>query len=177
MDKLKIVKDPLILDKLFNDEDFKKLKDYLYNKEKSPNSYDKGFGRYAFSDSIVDEYAQKITPFAREVFNSDALIPSYSLFAHYEGEEANLWKHVDDNACTYSIDICVFQKTGWDVWVEVNGENRSYMLKENEGLFMYGNDQLHWREDFPEPESNLICNAFFFFCEPDSINVAPSVCP
>jgi len=163
LDKLKIVKDPLILDKLFNDEDFKKLKDYLYNKEKTPNSYDKGFGRYAFSDSIVDEYAQKITPFAREVFNSDALIPSYSLFAHYEGEEANLWKHVDDNACTYTIDMCVYQSDPWDLWVE----GKPYSLEENQALAYYGNDQMHWREDFPKKDSQHVAMIFFHFVEPD----------
>jgi hypothetical protein len=38
---------------------------------------------------------------------------------------------------------------------------------ENDGLFMYGNDQLHWREDFPNPDNNLVANAFFFFVEPD----------
>lgn len=51
-------------------------------------------------------------------------------------------------------------KTGWDLWVEVNGEDKPYMLEENEGLFMYGNDQIHWREKFPNPETNLVANAF-----------------
>ena len=31
----------------------------------------------------------------------------------------------------------------------------------------YGNDQEHWREEFPNPETNLVANAFFFYVEPD----------
>jgi hypothetical protein len=31
----------------------------------------------------------------------------------------------------------------------------------------YGNDQEHWREEFPDPQHNLVANAFFFYVEPD----------
>ena len=74
-----------------------------------------------------------------------------------------LWKHKDDNACTYTVDYCLFQKTPWDLWVE----NKPYSLNENQALFMYGCDQEHWREDFPSPETNLTSYVFYFFCEPD----------
>lgn len=163
MDKLRNNSAPLVIDKLFDDQSFIKLKNYLYNKEKSPISYSKDFGRYAFYDNMIDEYATNITEFARKTFNSKTLIPSYSLFAHYEGSEAKLWKHVDDNACTYTIDMCVYQSEPWDLWVE----GKSYRLQENQALAYYGNDQEHWREEFPNKESQHVAMIFFHFAEPD----------
>jgi hypothetical protein len=168
-DKIPVtIKDPFIVKNIFTQEDLKSLQKYAMNLWINKPSYEPSFGRHEyFHNEEINRIHHTLTDLARNHFGSPTLKPSWAMLGIYEGENAKLWKHKDDNACTYSIDICVFQKTGWDVWVEVNGENRSYMLKENEGLFMYGNDQLHWREDFPEPESNLICNAFFFFCEPD----------
>jgi hypothetical protein len=34
-------------------------------------------------------------------------------------------------------------------------------------LAYYGNDQLHWREEFPNPETNHVAMIFFHFAEPD----------
>lgn len=104
-----------------------------------------------------------LTEFARDHFESEELKPSWCLMSIYEGKEAKLWKHKDDNACTYHINFCVFQKTPWELWVE----GKPYLLEENDALMTYGNDQEHWREEFPDPDNNLVCNAFFFFCEPD----------
>jgi len=157
------VKKPQIVEELFKKEDFDILKNHLFSKKKEDRFYSKDFGRYSFYDSMVDEYALKITDFARNIFNSKTLIPSYSLFAHYEGQEAKLWKHVDDNACTYTIDMCVYQSEPWDLWVE----DSPYSLKENQALAYYGNDQLHWREEFPNKDSQHVAMIFFHFVEPE----------
>jgi hypothetical protein len=37
----------------------------------------------------------------------------------------------------------------------------------NQALAYYGNDQLHWREKFPNPEKNHVAMIFFHFAEPD----------
>ena len=133
------IKAPLIIKDLFSDEDYKSLYDYLYNYNKTDSVYDKTFGRYSFHDPVLDEYSKKLIPIARDIFDSKTLLPSYSLFAHYEGVEANLFKHVDDNACTYTLDMCVYQNEPWDLWVE----NNSYLLNKNEALAYYGNDLKH----------------------------------
>ena len=41
------------------------------------------------------------------------------------------------------------------------------MLMENDALLMYGNEQEHWRESFPDPDHNMVCNIFLFYCKPD----------
>lgn len=157
------IKDPVIMDKVFSDEEYYELSDYLKNKPKNPQDYSSGFGRYCFNDSLIDSYAEKLIPIARKQFNSENLIPSYSLFAHYEGEQANLYKHIDDNACTYTIDFCVYQTEPWDLFVE----DKAYTLYPNQALAYYGNDQLHWREKFPNPDSGNVAMIFFHFVEPD----------
>ena len=163
-----VIKDPFIVKNLLPEADFKSLQKHAMNLWVHSPAYEPGFGRHQWhGNAEVDRIHHLLTDVAREYFGSETLKPSWALLSTYEGEQAKLHKHVDDNACTYHIDLCVFQKEGWDLWVEVNGENVPFMLEENEALFMYGNDQLHWREAFPSPKTNLVCNAFFFFCEPD----------
>jgi hypothetical protein len=158
------VKDPVIVDKVFNDNDFLQIKSLFTN----PKSFgfQEGFSRWAASDEdlpLLKQYSYLITPLARSLFDSTDLLPTYTLFSHYEGKDAKLWKHKDDNACTYTIDMCVYQKHSWDLWVEGN----PYTLHPNQALAYYGNDQEHWREAFPEPDTNHVAMIFFHFAEPD----------
>jgi hypothetical protein len=157
------IKEPRILKNLFAKEEFNLLKSYLYNKPKLEKDFDKSFGRYTFNDSFIDSYLNSLVPFARDVFDSKNLIPSYAVFAHYEGEYASLFTHVDDNACTYTIDMCVYQTEPWDL----NVDGKNYTLYENQALAYYGNDQKHGRGDFPNVESQHVAMVFFHFVEPD----------
>jgi len=158
------IKDPVVLDSVFNDNDFNNIKS-LFPDPKSGH-YQEDLSRWVVSNAVLPElqnYAYLITPLARKIFNNEYLLPSYTLFSHYEGVNANLIKHKDDNACTYTIDLCIFQKYPWDIYVE----GIPYTLKPNQALAYYGNDQLHWREKFPEPETNYVQMIFFHFVEPD----------
>jgi hypothetical protein len=135
-------------------------------------TYDKGFGRHQWTiwDNThgpaiepLRRFHEMLLPLAREEFESETLVPSWCLLSIYEGPEAKLWKHKDDNACTYHINYTIFHKTPWDFYVE--GEK--FQAEENDAVISYGNDQLHWREEFPDPKHNLVANAFFFYTEPD----------
>ena len=157
---------PVLINNLLSSEDYLKLIDSLGN----PKSFgfDPGFSRYCVGDGglpILGELANKLVETARETFKSKTLMPTYTLFAHYEGQNPSpsLYKHKDDNACTYTLDMCVYQKEPWDLFVE--GE--AYTLYPNQALGYYGNDQLHWREEFPNPETNNVAMIFFHFAEPD----------
>jgi hypothetical protein len=59
--------------------------------------------------------------------------------------------------------MCLYQKNPWDLYVEGN----PYTLSPNEALAYYGNEQEHWRQDFPDPENNNVAMIFFHFAEPD----------
>lgn len=128
--------------------------------------YSDEFGRFYENNSVfkgLSSYMDHLVPIAREIFKSETLLPSYSIFAHYQGKEAKLQKHKDNNACTYTIDLCLYQEVPWGLWVE----GHEYMLEPNEALCFYGEDQEHWREQFPDPENNKVGQIFFHFVEPD----------
>lgn len=157
---------PKIIKNILNKEDYDKL---LFNVA-NPKSFEfsESFGRYCISGEqipFLNELANRLVPLARETFNSNTLMPTYTLFCHYEGKdpEPSLYRHKDDNACTYTLDMCVYQTEPWRLWVEECG----YELFPNEALAYYGNDQLHWRNKFPNPETNYVAMTFFHFAEPD----------
>lgn len=158
-----IMKNPIIVDSVFDLVSFDRLKETMFNLPKTKESYDFGFGRYHVNHEILQQYTEKALPIAREYFNSSTLVPSYTLFSHYEGKDAKLWKHKDDNACTYTLDMCVYQNEPWDLYVD----DKPYTLYPNQALAYYGNDQEHWREEFPNPDTNYVAMIFFHFVEPD----------
>lgn len=158
--------DPVIIKDMLDEKDYLDL--LIAVRDIKQFEFQAGFGRYIVADRDIPklkELADKLTPKARKVFGSDTLVPSYTLFSHYEGQDPvpSLYKHKDDNACTYTLDMCVYQKEPWDLWVE----DKAYTLHKNEALAYYGNDQWHWREAFPNPETNEVAMIFFHFVEPD----------
>lgn len=160
------MKEPILIKEVLEEKDYINL--LVAVKDPKKFEFQKGFGRYIVADRdipVLKELADKLTSKAREVFNSDTLLPTYTLFSHYEGQNPipSLYKHKDDNACTYTLDLCVYQKEAWDLWVE----DKAYTLYNNQALAYYGNDQWHWREEFPNPESNEVAMVFFHFAEPD----------
>ena len=164
--KLMKIKEPLIIKNILDEKEYNEFADYLFYKPKLPEHYSAGLSRYIFSDPKVDEIAKKITPIAREFFESNTLLPSYSLFSHYQGN-ASLFRHIDDNACTYTLDMCIYQNQSWDLGVNHEGIDKKYTLKPNEALAYYGNAQEHWRDDFPNPKFQYVAMVFFHFVEPD----------
>lgn len=81
----------------------------------------------------------------------------------YRGFKARLPRHVDDNACTYTIDLCLSHKTQWPIYVE----GQEMHLEQNQAVCYYGEDQYHWREKFPDPANNQVQMIFFHFAEPE----------
>jgi len=160
------LKEPVIVSDLLDSEKYKQLLLTVENPKRF--EYSSGFGRYCVADAglpALKEIFHSLTSTARNAFGSQTLLPTYALFAHYEGQdpEPSLYKHKDDNACTYTLDMCVYQLEPWDLWVD----DKNYTLYPNQALAYYGNDQLHWREKFPNPETNHVAMIFFHFVEPD----------
>lgn len=160
------VKDPILVDTIFNEDDYARLIK-LFSNPKS-FEYQEGFSRYVAADNSISDlgyFAELLLPTARKAFDSDTLLPTYTLFAHYEGNNPapSLYKHKDDNACTYTLDMCLYQTDTWDLYVD----GKAYTLKPNQALAYYGNDQEHWRENFPKPGEQHVAMIFFHFAEPD----------
>ena len=160
------VKDPMLLKSICDPAKFKEWQDHTikFYEDSAMETYEHGFGRYQLNQADwLTEIHNFFLPIARAMFESETLQPSWYQLGVYEGPKAQLHKHKDDNACTYTIDLCLYQRTMWPIWVE----DKEYFLEENDALLMYGNEQLHWREAFPDPMNNVVGNVFLFYCEPD----------
>jgi hypothetical protein len=161
------IKKPTIIKNVFTKEEHDKLKEFLQSYPRSSMDYAESMGRHLLTHSTINEYSEKLIPVARELFESEGLLPSYSLFSHYEGPTASLYRHIDDNACTYTIDLCLYQNEPWALGIQHDGIDQEYILNENEAVVYYGNDQEHWRPEFPNPGSQHVAMIFFHFVEPD----------
>jgi hypothetical protein len=156
--------DPKLIENLLPEDSLLEMQTFFKNNYKK-FEYAEGFGRYVIGDKQIpnfDKYIEDLLPIARKSFGSSTLQHTYSLFAHYEGN-SSLYKHKDDNACTYTLDMCVYQNQPWDLYVE----DKAYTLYPNQALAYYGNDQWHWREAFPNQETQHVAMIFFHFAEPD----------
>jgi hypothetical protein len=153
---------PEIKKNIFSKEEFDILKNTLKEKVITEGGEYDDLGRKIFSPQIVHEYAEKLLPFAREFFKSDTLLHSYSLFAEYSNKNITLPKHKDGNACTYTIDLVVYQDKPWGIWIE----GKEYLLNENEAVLFWGTEQEHWRETV-EDNDGVVGAVFFHYVEPD----------
>jgi hypothetical protein len=160
------VKPPIIYKNVFSEDKFKEIQEVTKAFTLNELEFSRGFGRFnlkAQYNGPAMAMMQEALPLAREIFKSDTLMPTYACYSKYIGERANLVRHKDSNACTYTIDLCISSITDWPIYVD----DVSYILQPNEALCFYGEDQLHWREKFPDAGSNVVEMVFLHYAEPD----------
>jgi hypothetical protein len=162
-----IVKSPAIKNNLFDKDFFNEIVSTINDLPIESFDYDRGFGRFLLksgaANDLVNRMLNNSLEVAREVFGSKTLLPTYGLFSRYKGYRSNLVRHYDTNACTYTLDVCISSKVDWPIFVE----NVPYSLAPNDALCFYGEDQLHWREEFPEKDNNIVEMAFLHYAEPN----------
>jgi hypothetical protein len=159
------IKPPLLVKDFLSKDVFDSSVDELNNYTLDELTYDRGFGRFMLKD-VKDKMPNKLLehcmPKAKEIFNSETLVPTYACYVRYKGARANLVQHRDSNACTYTLDLCLTANADWPLVVE----DVEYILKPNEALCFYGEDQLHWRVPFPDKENTVIDMIFLHYVEP-----------
>lgn len=145
--------------------DFNIIRDYFMNHEVLSNLGTDEFGRKLLGDSsepILKEYSEKLIPIVRKFFNSETLLPSYSLFAEYSSKNIGLHKHKDANACTYTLDLVLYQKRPWGIFID----GVEFLAKPNEAVMFMGEKYEHWRETITD-NNDKIGVIFFHYVEPD----------
>lgn len=159
------MKNPQIIKNIFSEEDFKIISDYFKNHKFLKNiAFDEN-GRRGVgdkTDQILNDYSEKLLPIAKSFFKSDSLKQSYTLFTEYSAKNINLPRHTDANACTYTIDLVVYQDRPWGLWIE----GKEYIANEGEAIFFWGEEQEHWREEITRND-NVVAVIFFHYVEPD----------
>lgn len=116
--------------------------------------------RYKKLDSY---FSKKLEPLARDIFKDQTLKSTYAVYLDYNEPTSKLPMHRDNNACTYTIDYCVSQKTPWGVVIE----GKEFFIEENEGLAFMGGYDLHGRKKMPDPSNNRVEIIMFHFCPED----------
>jgi hypothetical protein len=161
-----VVKEPVIVSDVLSPEKFQETLNTLNGYSLDELKYDRSFGRFMLKNpagQMPDQLLEHCLQKARDIFDSQTLLPTYSCYVRYKGARANLLRHMDSNACTYTVDLCLTSSVDWPLYVE----DREYLLKPNQALCFYGEDQLHWRGPFPEKDSNIVDMLFLHYAEPD----------
>jgi hypothetical protein len=123
------------------------------------------FGRKLLGDQsepILKEFSQILLPTVKQYFGTDTCVTSYSLFAEYSAETISLEKHKDVNACTYTLDLVLYQDFAWDLFID----GKAYHANSNEAIMFMGEEYEHWRETVYN-NSGKIGVVFFHYVEPD----------
>jgi len=161
-----------VYENLFEDTYFNSLKDYLFDlklKNRRAFQFDENFGRltyhtdFAPPDCLFKASLSRLVPLAKEIFKDDTIEASYGIFSVYKGYKARLYEHIDDNACTYTIDLSVGHIDPWPLVVE----DKEFTVEPNNAIIYYGEDQYHWRPDFPNPKTNEVSVIFYHFVGAD----------
>ena len=158
---------PIIINDVLSSEDLQYCKDIAMGlkeaTKKNKNKYDPIFGRYRwFNHEAFIEIEKKIRPLAIKHFNQEGVEHAWNILMVYEREKARLLPHKDSSSpCQYAFDLCIYQGEPWDIWVE--GEQ--FIPKENDAVLFLGEEQTHWRGDFPNPENNLVIYICFFYVD------------
>ena len=159
-------RDPILIKDVVEEATFKRIQKEVDDLCKSLDiSYwNVERGRTQFSNlHPLNILHQELLPLVKEKIGKEDISPTYYILSVYEGKQANLHKHKDDDACQYTLNLSIYHKTLWPIWVS----GKEYKLQENEALIYLGNDQMHWRNEFPDPDKNVVAAVSFFYCDHD----------
>lgn len=152
--------EPVILKDVFSKEDIEKINNIVKSTSGRRRWYDGLTKRQLIKHDDFEQYfSKKLEPIAAKLFGDPSLKTSFSLYAKYDSDSSWLPKHVDKDACTYTIDYCLSAGTVWPLVVE----GKEYPIGVNEALAFMGEDAQHWREPIPDPKTNKVEMIFFHF--------------
>jgi hypothetical protein len=154
-----------LIKNVLSQQDFDRLRMYFKDNPILETGSTDEFGRKLLNEQqhpILKEYSEKLLPKVREFFGTDTCLPSYSLFAEYSDETISLDKHKDANACTYTLDLVLYQGDPWALYID----GQPYTANPNEAILFMGEKYEHWRETLYN-NTGKIGVIFFHYVEPD----------
>lgn len=153
------IKDPWIISPFWTEHRYKEIINGINSYSKEDWSFEPAHNRYILQGKYFDKLSMFELDRARKEFNNDNLLYSYSLIALYNQENSQLAPHVDNNACTYTFDICLYSEKPWPLIIE----DKEYTISNNEAVCFYGEDQRHWRPEFSP--GNRVLMMFMHFVD------------
>lgn len=164
------------MDKAYAIQNF--LPETLFNKVKArvaeinlgpngPHFYHTVAGRWLEAISFDEETEKEILELARTTFQDNSLIRAGFHVGRYQmqnGVKPQLWKHYDQSACQFSLDICIDKTIDWELVVE----DEVFLEQPNSCVVFKGNDHMHWRTEYPSTnEDDYVLLLFMQFAQPD----------
>ena len=170
---MKKTKKPKVLKKVISEQQRDEILEYISVRQQRNNHFDKEVGRKSadieatFIDgkSLPYEIYEILNKIVADNFSSTAL-PSYFIWFQYSPRHGlpTLPPHLDDNACTYTIDIQLRASVQWPMYVK----GKEYLWEDRDALLYNGVDQLHWRPKFPGDKYADYVEVFIaHYAEPD----------
>lgn len=104
----------------------------------------------SINNPVLKMFGQELLPLARELFDNPNLLSTKTTFAHYEGHQGVLGKHVDLNPSVCLLDVCIYEDVPWGIVVE----GKEYIFPENSGVAFYSGKLEHWRKPNPDIINN-----------------------
>lgn len=151
------------------EELFNKVKNQILAKGMGPEGnhfYHTVAGRWLTEIHFDEETEKQILDIAKKVFGKDNLQRAGFHTARYQmqnGIKPQLWKHWDQSACQYSLDLCIEKTVDWKLVVE----EEEFEEQPNTCVIFSGNDMLHWRTPYPSTsEDDYVTLLFMQFAEP-----------
>jgi hypothetical protein len=154
------IKDPFIINNFFAPSNYRLLMNNINLINRSDWEFEPWYSRYIYQSKYLDRISLLNLDRARKEFNSETLLYTYSLLSLYNKETSSLSRHKDNNACTYTFDVCLYSEKPWPIIVE----DKEYILYNNDALVFYGEDQWHQRPAIEK--DNKVLMLFMHYAEP-----------
>lgn len=149
---------------------FEKVKNQVLAKNLGPGGqyfYHTVAGRWITDMNFDRETELEILKLAKEVFEEPNLRRASFHIARYQiqnGIKPQLWKHYDQSACQYSLDMCIEKTLDWQLVVD----DVIFEESPNSCVVFSGNDNMHWRTPYPsDNENDYVLLLFMQFAKPD----------
>lgn len=169
---LPAVKPAFKIENVFSDDIFNRIKKKVTEIQWGPEGnffYHTSLGRWESNIEFDPDLEEIILQTGRDAYQDPTLLTAYHYVVRYQKQNGNiphLWKHMDQNGCQQTIDICI-EKEGVEWGLEVDGV--VFSEKPNDAICFYGQQQVHSRPDFPKDatENDWLTVLFFHFVKPD----------
>lgn len=104
----------------------------------------------SINNPVLQMFGQELLPLARELFDNPNLSSTKTTFAHYEGHQGVLGKHVDLNPTVCLLDVGLYEDLPWGIMVE----DKEYVFPPNSGVAFNSGKLEHWRNPNPDINNN-----------------------
>ena len=157
-------------DNFFDAETFNIIKKYVIEKIEDPDvtSYAKHFKKYYGIVFLPNEIKDMLLERAKEEIKDDSIEIIYSQVVKYQIKDGlipELIRHRDKVNGEWVMDIVIDANIDWPLIIE----DKSFSNTPNSVFFIKGEEEWHWRPDFPSvSESDYVLLLFVHLANKDS---------